>query len=32
MWVEHEVLTPRMQDGEESDLSAEVLGIGRDFQ
>ena len=32
MWMEQQVLAPTVQDGEESDLCAKVLGIGRYFQ
>jgi hypothetical protein len=32
MWMEHEVLAPTVQDGQESDLCAKMLRIGRDFQ
>jgi hypothetical protein len=32
MWMEKQVLAPTMQDGEEPDLGAEVLRIGRYFE
>lgn len=32
VWMQEQVLSPRMEDGEEADAGAEVLGIGGNFE